>query len=190
MGSDLDEFYFSSLFNHYKQKWGEDGRMCSWEAGPIGDLPQSFKVIEFAPSKLRKMWTYATCGMSIHSSSNYVELHIFSSKQDRTIVELLTMVAYYHHNTATVGLNHTVNFGRPWQKLSKCSYGLISLPYLDGPDLENLSLKNLGTVKCYWLVPVTYEEVQYKKKFGIEALEENFEEHNLDYIDTNRNSTV
>jgi hypothetical protein len=52
-----------------------------------------------------------------------IELHIFSSIKDESIIELFTSVAFYHRNTSMLGLNHTINFGRPWQNRSDCDHG-------------------------------------------------------------------
>ena len=139
------------------------------------------------------MWTYATCCMSQQSDPNKIELHIFSSKKDTSIIELLTVTAHYHRTAHLLGLNHTVNFGRPWQDSSKCEYGLISLPYVDGPELENYELSDGGInyiIKFYWLIPVTESEISFKKKFGIEQLELKFDDEGLDYLNANRKSLI
>ena len=121
-----------------------------------------------------------------------IELHLFSPKKDGSLIELLTTVAYYHKNTRRLNLWHTVNFGRGWQDKSACEYGLISLPYLDGPTLEDLYLASPEEkiFKFYWLIPVTKQEVDYKKKYGIEALEQLFELQSFNYLDSNRKSVV
>lgn len=62
----------------------------------------------------------------------------------------------------TLGLGHTVNFGDPWYIGSKCEYGLISLLYLDGPNLEWLRADSKD-VRFLWLISITKDEVQYKK---------------------------
>ncbi len=126
--------------------------------------------------------------MSDLDDENSIELHLFSNKRDESIIELLTTVAYYHKNSNKLNLWHTVNFGRGWQDNSLCEYGLISLPYLHGPYLENMYLdhKKEKCVKFYWLIPITKAEVEYKKEFGMEALEHLFEEHSFNYLNPNR----
>jgi len=111
-----------------------------------------------------------------------VELHLFSTIKDESLIELLTALAYYYRNTTRVGLNHTVNFGKLWQGASKCEHGLVSLPYLDGPPLENLEIGN-KTVKFYWLIPLTKAEVEYMKRHGVDALERKFEGSSFNYLD-------
>ena len=103
---------------------------------------------------------------------------------------MLTTISYYHKNESRLDLNHTINFGRPWREKSICEYGFISLPYLDGPELENGSVSNLKTMKFYWLIPITKGEMEFKKKCGYHALEEEFERESFNYLDVNRDSLV
>jgi hypothetical protein len=119
-----------------------------------------------------------------------LELHMFSSVQRRELVELLVATAHYHRTGAPLGLGHTVNFGQPWIKGSKCEYGFVSLPYLDGPKLERLGGENDGSVMFYWLVPVTKSEVEFKKRNGVEALEAKFEQASFNYLDPHRKSVA
>jgi len=44
--------------------------------------------------------------------------------------------------------------------------------------------------KCFWLIPVTKAEVEYKKAFGLESLEQRFEAAQFDYTDPHRPSVV
>jgi hypothetical protein len=66
----------------------------------------------------------------------------------------------------------------------------ISLPYLDGPELEDMQVNQNKSIKFYWLIPVTAKEVDFKKSKGVEALESKFEQRAFDYIDPQRRSTV
>ena len=72
---------------------------------------------------------------------------------------------------------------------SSCSFGLISLPYLDGPDLENLECTE-GTAKFYWLIPITKAELELKNAEGVEALEARFDVSGFDYAKRARTSVV
>ena len=125
----------SAIESHYCQIWGVDGLPCSFSAGPIHDLPSDFTVLKFFPRPDRAMWTFATCGMSQSHDPEPIELHMFSASDSRDIVELLVATAHFHRTEARLGLGHSINFGRPWLHGSQCSYGLVSLPYLDGPAL-------------------------------------------------------
>jgi hypothetical protein len=185
------ESYFNAILEHYEIAWNRLPNFYLFDKGPIDKLPFNFRVLEFKPDSKREMWTYSTCCMSQVDDVNPIELHIFSAKQDTSIVELLTVVAYYHNNTKKLALNDVLNFGRPWQSSSSCEFGFISLPYLDGPGLENFNINGLNKpVKFFWLIPITSEEFEYRIKYGSNALEEAFEEKGLDYLDCNRKSMV
>lgn len=175
----------NEIIAHYERCWHSKPVSHTWKEGPTHKLPYNFSILEFSPRDGRNMWTYATCCMSQPEDASFIELHLFSSVKDERLVELLTTVAYYHRNTANLNLDHTVNFGKPWQGKSLCDHGLISLPYLDGPELENLN-----SAKFYWLIPITKDEVAYKMKYGIGALEDLFEEKKFDYINASRKGVV
>ena len=104
--------YYNLILEHYRIQWRNEPQSYLWEKGPIEKLPAIFRVLEFPPSKSRDMWTYATCGMSNSDKISPIELHIFSSKKDEAIIELLTVISYYHNNTSSLNLGHTVNFGK------------------------------------------------------------------------------
>lgn len=63
------------------------------------------------------------------------------------------------------------------------------MPYLDGPELEWLETKSMN-IRFLWLIPITEEELRYKKENGLEALENIFEETEFNYIDPFRDSVV
>ena len=105
------------------------------------------------------------------------------------MVELLVATAHYHRTAAKLSLGHSVNFGRPWIGTSKSEYGLVSLPYLDGPSLENLKADS-KELKFYWLIPVTFSEVEFKKRNGLESLEELFDRAGFDFLNPERSAVV
>lgn len=177
------------IIKHYESIWQSRAIIKTWKKGPINDITTDFCVLEFAPNEYRNMWTYATCSMSNIEDNYPIEVHLFSSKQTDECVELLSLVAYYHKTYERLNIGHTVNFGKPWQGASECTYGFISLPYMDGPELENFTLHNKA-FKFYWLIPITEKELNYKTEFGVESLEEKMEASSFDYIDANRKSLV
>jgi hypothetical protein len=135
------------------------------------------------------MWTYATCGMAACRTENPIELHLFSPVRCEKHVELLTAIAHYHCTSQALGLGHTVNFGRPWIAASECDYGVISLPYLDGPSIEEFHPGgNAPMIRCLWLVPITKADRDFKVTFGLEALEERFERAKFNFLDPARAS--
>jgi hypothetical protein len=167
-----------TLRAHYERTWGPASATLTWQKKPLPDLD----VLVFAPRPGRNAWTYATCGMA---GVPWIEVHVFAPFQDTLHVELLTVVAAYHRTGAALGLGHTVNIGRPWLPGSRCDHGLISLPYIDGPVIENCD-----PVKCYWFIPITKAERDYKAKHGLEALEREFEATSFNYLDPARESVV
>lgn len=179
------------ITNHYNSIWSNKAEEKRWGKGPISDLPISFHVLEFQPTAKRAFWTYATCCMSQLADSSRLELHLFSPVQHDSNVELLTIIAHYHRTSNKLSLGHTVNFGRPWFRGSSCDYGLISLPYLDGPSLECLQTnKNEPGISFLWLVPITKAERDFKIVNGLEALEKRFDELGVEYLNPNRQSVV
>lgn len=173
--------------DHYKENWGIDGQVRPFTAGPVHQLPSGFAVLAYPPREGRSLWTYATCGMSRPDDANPLELHWFSPVPSDNIVELLVATAHFHRTATRLGLWHTVNFGRPWLDASLCTHGLISLPYLDGPMLEDLATP-AATIKCLWMIPITKAELDVKKSRGVEALEELFETPGFNYADPARAS--
>lgn len=178
------------VLEHYKKNWKNIPKVEIWDTEKIDKKLENFKVLVFSPNKDRDMWTYATCGMSTMEENTPIELHIFSKTEDNSLIELLTATTYYHREQ-NLSLSHTINFGRPWQEKSKCNYGLISLPYLDGQNLESLYIPSYDeNLKFYWLIPISEDELEYKKKYGIEDLEDKFDEVGFNYLDPSRDSVI
>ena len=142
-------------------------------------------------SRARGMWTYADLLDVAPDGRAAIGTAFVSPVQSERHVELLTVVAHYHRTGASLGLGHTVNFGGPWLPRSNCEHGLISLPYLDGPRLEEFHPQaGGGRVECLWLVSITRGERQFKIDHGLEALERRFEAAKFNYLDPRRASVV
>lgn len=183
--------YNDALVEHYVGVWKVEPVVRKWTRGPVHDLPGTFRVLEFPPGPNRSMWTYATCGMSSTGEVAPVELFLLTRDRTDRAIELLYIVTHYHRTGARLGLEHTVNFGQPWLPKSKCDHGLISLPYLDGPKLENFVPPTTDfLVQCLWLIPITKAEREFKKANGLDALESRFESTSFDYLDPERPSVV
>lgn len=184
-----DSSWEKEIERHYSSNWPGAFERARWGRGPIHDLPDAFRVLVF--DRAAQATTYATCGMSQPEDEERIELHLMARPTADgprpELVELLTVVAHFHRTGSRLGLGHTVNFGRPWLPGSSCTHGLVSLPYLDGPDLEWLDAPR---VRFLWLIPITEAELQLKKAQGLEALEERFEAARLDYLDPGRPSVV
>jgi len=180
---------YKHIVNHYENNWTLDNAyFITLDKGPMKSYNPHFAVLVNPPTEERKMWTYATVGMS-DTQDNPIELHLFSEQENDDIVELLTVVAYYKLTEKNIGLDDTVNFGKPFMLNSNCEYGLISLPYLDGPKLEKLKIVN-KTISFYWLIPITKQERDFRWRRGIDELEELFEARKVNYLNPYRNSLV
>ena len=179
--------YHEALIVHFERCFGSDFQRRILTKGHAAELSKGFHVLEFAPSRA-EYWSYATCGMGTEHTDG-LELFVLSRNLDVDLVELVTSAAHFHQTGETLGLHHTVNFGRPWQEQSMSEYGYISLPYLHGPALEKFSFGN-RFVSCLWLIPVTKAEVAHKKKFGWDELEKKFEWDSFNYLDATRKSVV
>lgn len=179
----------TSIEKHYEDVWKTKPDVCDFSAGPIEQLPSGFAVLRFPPHGNRRMWTYATRCMSLPDDLSPLELHIFSPFNTDEVVELLFATAHFHRTSTKLGLGHSVNFGRPWINQSKCDHGLVSLPYLDGPELEDCRIGGRA-IKFYWFIPVTPSEIEFKKREGIDALEDKFDDSGFDYVDPRRKSVV
>jgi hypothetical protein len=177
---------------HYQHHWGTETTLCHWAVGPVEELGPEFGVLEFSPRPDNGMWTYATVGMSQAPEAGRaygLELHLLAPSQAEAHVELLTMAAYFHVKAEPLGWGHTIEFGRPWCPGSRLGYGLISVPYLDGPKLEWMGAPGEST-RFLWLIPITGAERHYLMEEGVEALERRFEEVSVNYLDPNRASVV
>lgn len=108
---------------HYQRNWRSAGVPCRFARGPVRDLLHDFEVLAFPPREGRRMWSYATRGMSQPADRRRLELHMFCPWEDDGVVELLVATAYYHRTGAALDLWHTVNFGRPWLNKSSCDHG-------------------------------------------------------------------
>jgi len=184
-----------TLSKHFEDWWGVAGKRIRVGEDPLWELSEDYAVLAFPP-RIRtdkkgktwaREWTYATCGMSQPGDADCLELFVESPQETLNIVELLNMTAHFHRTGSALGLGHTLNFGRPWLPGSLCHHGFISLPYIDDPQLEHAHV--LGKeVRILWLIPITREEREYKKKHGVEALEDLFQRSKFRFGDPSRPS--
>lgn len=180
--------YKAKLLTHYEINWGIKGEECLLDK-KIQNENENFRIFKFKPIPKREYWIYATIFTISKESETYREFHLLSLDENNGCIDILKALAYYYNTISPVNLWDTINFGIELTPNSKCTFGLISLPYLFGPNLEDFVVDN-GIVKCYWIIPITESEVVFKKKNGIEALESNFENAQFDFLDTNRKAVV
>src|SRR5262245_20852986 len=155
--------YEAELRAHYERVWGASARSIRLSEGPLWELPPKYAVLEFPPQVKDsggRSWRYVTVGMSQPEDERRIELFIESPLSSQRVVDLLNMTAHFHRTGERLGLGHTVKFGSPWLPDSACDYGLLSLPYLDGPALEKASASGFD-VRILWLIPITKAELEY-----------------------------
>ncbi|MEZ4374556.1 MAG: suppressor of fused domain protein [Polyangiaceae bacterium] len=160
--------------------------------GPIETLPDGFGIQVYTTDSRCML---ATNGMTKPEWSPALELHLilperFATRESgelQPFVELLSVTAWFHNTQAKLNHGHTVNFGRSIISGSELTHGLLSLPYLDGPQLELLAEP---PTRCLWLLPITARERDFKRDHGLEALEEIFEREELNYLALTRDSLV
>lgn len=174
---------------HYATHWGRATAALS-RRGRMREVDPEFVIEVRAPSERHAFWIYATVGMSRDRERGPIEAHLFSRvKADEAAVFVLSMLAYFHLTGEALGLEHTVDFGQPWLPGSRLDHGYLSLPYLDGPNLE-WQRDPVGDVQHLWLIPITRAERALKREHGAEALEQLFESKSLAYDDPFRASVV
>ncbi len=101
------------------------------------------------------------------------------------------MLATFHaDNQYHLDLGSTVNVGRGWLEGSNYDHLLVSLPYPYGPNLETCVINQDLTVRYLWLLPINADENRYLKEAGLEALEQRFDDAEIDALDPNRPSVV
>ena len=177
------------LQHHYEAFWGPRCTFENWRHGPVNDLPNGFRVLRFERTSPSNFSTYATCCLSMFCPP--IELHLHAPREHSRHVETLYVVSHFHVTGGQLDVGHTVFLGRPWLPGSKCDHLLVSLPYLDGPNLERLPLQGADAVcRCLWLLPITSSERAFKIQHGLEALESRLEEGQFDYLDPERESVV
>lgn len=185
----MSNSWVDSLLAHYETCWGACAYEARWRRGPHARLPECFRVAVFEPNAKNSQWIYATCGMSRVVDPTRLELHLVSPVEYSGHLELLTAVADFYLAGHPLDLGATVNFGRGWLPDSLQEYGLISRPYLYGPSLEEFTEQ--GTrAKCYWLLPITKSERDFKKDQGLEVLESLFDEKEVEYWNPHRPPVV
>jgi hypothetical protein len=176
---------------HYERIWGLPSDESRLQGGPMKTVNPEFRVLEFPPRPGRRVWIYATVGMSIRSPSAKpygIEVHLLSPIPYAGHVELLTALAFYHHTGRALDLGSTVNLGRPWLPQSVCSFGLLAAPYLDVRAAEWVPSQ---TARCLWLVPITAAEREFHRHHGLGALEKAFEQSPaFNYLDPARRAVV
>lgn len=161
-----------------------------WPLGPMQKLSPHFRVLRVSPGPRTNLWLYSSVGAWEFADDNTgaIEFFIMASEESHRQVELVTMTAHYHRNHH-LGMGHTFPIGEPWLPDSVCDHMLISSPYSFGSKFEICNTVE-GHVHFYWLLPITRAERDFKVEYGLETLEQRFEEAGLEYWNPKRASVV
>ena len=152
--------YAQRVVDHYSDNWSKPSEMMRWKLGPSHELPDDFRVLVIR--RANDMVAYATRCMSQPTDAERLEIHVLCRPElTNNLVEILTATAHYHRTGRPLGLGHSVNFGKPWVDGSPCTYGVLSLPYLDGPALEWMERPR---TRFLWLIPITEAELRLRRR--------------------------
>jgi suppressor of fused protein SUFU len=181
----------SAIKNHLQAFFvGHTISEFEWPLGPIQEVLPHFRVLRVSPGSRCNLWVYVSSGAwdVDRDQQSGLEFMIFAHEESPRHVELLAMSAHYHLNH-DLDLGHTYPIGEPWLEGSACDHMLVSLPYPFGEELELCEVDE-GHIHLYWLLPITLAERQFKATNGLEALEQLFEDRELEYWRADRPSVV
>lgn len=167
---------------------GRPSESVTWPYGP-SKRNDHFHVLRFAPGA-DGLWVYVSVGSWAWSPDRLRSLEFIVAADHPTdrAVELIAMASFYNRDIP-LGVGHTLPHGRPWLPGSKCDHLLVSLPYPWGPDLETAHVAERH-VDFLWLLPITKAERDFKVLHGLEALEQRFEDAELEFWNATRESVI
>jgi hypothetical protein len=121
-----------------------------------------------------------------------VEFVLLAPDENARHIETLAIVTHYHAiTTAKLDVGRIVNCGRPWLHNSACDHLLVSLPYPFGPTLEWCRSGTGGQdTRFLWLLPITASEASYASSWGVDSLEQRFDQCEIDAIDPQRKAVA
>jgi hypothetical protein len=181
------------IVRHYRAFWGADRVMdIHWTPEHLGSRLPDFHIAKVRPAA-DGMWTYATIGAWQATAQEHhgLEFIAVSASDDPAVMQSLGMIAYYHAGPPEnrLGLGHTIPIGEAWVEGSTLESILICLPYLWGPKLEHCLLTDRH-IQVLWALPITSAEQAFRHEHGVDALEQRFEDAQINYLDPARKSVV
>lgn len=158
---------------------GHAVEVVTYDLGPgRREVVPGLRVLVVGPGPRGDSWAYVTAGcwaVGEEKGGHGLEFVMTGSVRDQRFVELVAMIAYYHCGGHPLDLEHSMPIGEPWVPGSACDHLLISLPHLHGPDLERCPVPE-GHARILWALPVTAAEIEFRRRYGHEALERRFDE--------------
>lgn len=183
---------FGAVREHYARFFTKHAIEVVPAASRARTLLPGLDVAIIDPGPRTRAWTYATIGASqSREGAHACEFFVLSGERDDSLLELVSMAAFYHATGGTyrLGVGHLVNIGHPWREGSSCKRLLVSRPYTFGPELE-ICADEHGHLHVLWLLPITDDEREYALAHGVEALESLFEDVGLAYLRVDRASAL
>ena len=150
----------------------------------------ALRIAVISPGPQINCWAYITigCWAAAQQHGHGLEFIITAKAHDQRFLELAAINAYYHVSHH-LDVGHSAPIGEPWTPGSACDHLLVSLPYLHGSDLEHCAFSG-GHARLLWLLPVTAAEIAFRRQNGTEALEQLFEDTEIDPNDLHRSSVA
>lgn len=170
-----------------------------------GDIP----IVVFPPKGKRGWWTYATAGLSKVTRYSVTADGIVDRSSTKPLGVELTLCSY---NEAEEIINHFVKtvsqimndyrsqptsvspgavfaLQKPIVPHSSLSHLLVIPPYFEEDGFEYY-LDREALIHVLSLVPVSEQECEFCREYGLDALESKFEEKECNTLDFFRESTV
>lgn len=182
---------YTALHEHISEFFGgQQITVYGCEESPLLNSLPDLRVYCIAPKHELGQWVYISAGASEVQHENFdpLEFMLVAPKQSDRFIELLTWTASYNI-VEPLNLGHTFPVGEPWFEDSSCDYFLLTLPYLHGQNLEICCLTE-EHIHIYWLLPITKAEKDFIYEHSRDALEELFEQKELEYCRPDRKSIV
>jgi len=188
------------VMKHYIQYWGEPIEVNKLDWPQEGGLGGSFRIVKFVPQADEKR-IYATVGLSAQAMPARLptpndafepraELFIYADLETNSLIELLTaLVVYPFENQTFLWTRQTILGKSPVTDHSKMTSVYITSPYFEEESFHSLHI-NDHHIQMLWIVPIYESEREYKIKYGWQALEELFEEKELDIWSLQRDPLV
>jgi hypothetical protein len=161
----------------------------TWPHGPILRVLPDLQIARIGPGPRTPLWSYVTVGAwKVGDTPGGLEFLVMATDNLPRHVELLAMVAHYHH-THRLGKWHTFPIGEPWVPGSSLEHVLVSLPYPLGPQFEICEIPE-GHIHLLWLLPITSAESALKREHGVDVLQELFDGQAIEYWNPRRASVI
>lgn len=159
-----------------------------WDQVPLKSVFPDFDVLRLAPAAQDPAWLFVSRGASeiVLASGDRFEFLIASPEDDPVHIENLAMVASFHADPRyRLYPGRIVSIGRPWMADSNLDHLFVSLPYPYGEAFERCGV-GPDLIRILWLQPIAASEARFAREHGLDALEQRFEDHEVNYLARSR----